>query len=143
MCTKRWISINRMSKQVLIVRNPKVNRTLAAKASSLATATIACATTAKNEISLITNYRSRPILRIRSKPLFIRWLSMDLSLVICGIVMIFLISLEETTLQGSKVFSHFFVDWKKLKLLELTWVTDLSFHNLFMGLLSEKNRENS
>lgn len=43
-------------------------------------------------------HRSRSILCIRSKPLFIRRLSMDLSLVIGGIIMIFLISLEETTL---------------------------------------------
>lgn len=54
------------------------------------------------------NYGSRSILCIGSKPLFIRRLSMDLSLVIGGIVMIFLISLEEATLQGSKVFSQFY-----------------------------------
>lgn len=64
---------------------------------------------------------------------------MDLSLVICGIVMIFLISLEETTLQGSKVFSQFCgPEVKPIK-------TDLTLSTAFIPsqVKKKKNHKNS
>lgn len=83
-----------------------MGHTQQAVALKLATTTTAGPTASEEKHRSITNYGSRSILCIGSEPLFIRRLSMDLSLVIGGIVMIFLISLEETTLQGSKVFSQ-------------------------------------
>lgn len=94
-----------------------MGHTQQAVALKLATTTTAGFTASEEKHQSITNYGSRSILCIGSEPFFIRRLSMDLSLVIGGIVMIFLISLEETTLQGSKVFSqlHSFVFVQKLK----------------------------
>ena len=84
-----------------------MGHTQQAVARKLATTTTAGPTASEEKHRSITNYGSRSILCIGSEPLFIRRLSMDLSLVIGCIVIIFLIYIEDTTLQGIKVFSQF------------------------------------